>query len=109
MAAVEMAAVQHAFAFGIDDRIVVGAVEFVFDRLAQPRQRIGQHADHMGRAADRIAILQPLAVVPTADRIGRSWRSQAATRCWPGCGLTENSVASKWCGIAVQRERRQCR
>ena len=26
----------------------------------------------------------------------RSWRSRAATRCWPGCGLTANRASSKW-------------
>ena len=62
MTAVKMTAVQHLFAVGIDDWIVIGAVQFVFDGLAHPWQRIGKHADHMGRAADGITILQPLAI-----------------------------------------------
>jgi hypothetical protein len=35
MAAVKMAAMQHALA--VDDGIVVGAVEFIFDQLAKNR------------------------------------------------------------------------
>ena len=69
MAAVEMTAVQDPFACRVDDRIVVGAVQFVFDGPAHPRQGIGKHADHMGRAADRVAILQALAVLRRLDRL----------------------------------------
>ena len=62
MPAVEMAAMQDLFAFRVDQRIVVGAVEFGLDQLAQERQRVFQHADHMRCAAQRVPVLQPLLV-----------------------------------------------
>ena len=40
MPTVKVATIQHAFAFRINDGVVVGAVEFVFDGVAQPWRRI---------------------------------------------------------------------
>ena len=78
MAAVKVAAVQHVFAFGVDDGIVVGAVEFVLDRLTQKRQGIGQHADHVRCAADRVTVLQ--AVLVTRRRARSEIRAASAQR-----------------------------
>ncbi len=79
MAAVEMTAVQHALFVRIDQRIVVGAVQLGFDPLPRPIQRVFQNADHMRRAAQRIAVLQPVRVArrvhvakPAADRRSRT-------------------------------------
>ncbi len=60
MATVEVAAVQHALVVGIDQRIVVRAVQFVLDVAAHPRQGIARNADHMRRTANRIAVLQTM-------------------------------------------------
>ncbi len=60
VASVEVAAVQDALAIHIDQRVVVGAVQFGFDQLAQERQAVFQHADHMRCAAQRITVLQAL-------------------------------------------------
>ncbi len=60
--AIEVAAVQHMFADGIDDRVVVGAIEFILNRGAEEWQGISQNANHMRRTADRVTILQAFAV-----------------------------------------------
>ena len=60
MAAVEVAAVQHALVVGIDQRVVVRAVQLVLDVAAHPGQAHRAHADHVRRAADRIAVLQTM-------------------------------------------------
>src|SRR3546814_3727905 len=58
MPAVEMSAVQYALGFGVDDRVVVGAVELDFDERAQPAQAVGQHAEH--RSEEHTSELQSL-------------------------------------------------
>jgi len=60
MPTVEVPAMQHAFFFGIDDRVVVGAVQFDLDERAQPVQAVRQYAEHVGRAAQRITVLQAM-------------------------------------------------
>ena len=75
MAAVEMAAMQHALANRIDQRVVVGAVELVLDQLPQPGQRVFHDADDVRRAAQRVAILQPLLVARGA--VARQVAAQA--------------------------------
>ncbi|MCY1428996.1 hypothetical protein D9M71_448970 [compost metagenome] len=51
MATVEVPAMQYPFGLSVDDRVVVGAIEFGFDEAAQPAQAVGQHAEHMGGTA----------------------------------------------------------
>ncbi len=58
MPAVEVSAVQHAFFFGVDQRVVVGAVQLGFDELTEQAQAVGQYAQYVGCAAQRVAILQ---------------------------------------------------
>ncbi|RMS12693.1 hypothetical protein ALP75_200484 [Pseudomonas syringae pv. actinidiae] len=58
--AVKMPAVQHTLGFGIDNRVVIGTVQFDLDERTQPVQAVGQHAQHMRCAAQRIAILQAM-------------------------------------------------
>ena len=41
MAAIEVAAMQNTLLFGINNRIVIGAIEFGFNKTPQPRQAIG--------------------------------------------------------------------
>src|SRR3546814_10889304 len=74
MPAVEMSAVQYALGFGVDDRVVVGAVELDFDERAQPAQAVGLHAEHVGGAAQRVAILQAM------QRCGRGVEDRKSTR-----------------------------
>ncbi|MNS95475.1 hypothetical protein D3C72_1297390 [compost metagenome] len=66
MAAVEVATVQDALAVGIDQRVVIGAVQLGFDQLAQERQGVFQHPDHVRRAAQRVAVLQTLLIARRA-------------------------------------------
>ena len=40
-----------ALGLGVEQRVVVGAVELGLDELAQQAQAVGQYAEHMGRAA----------------------------------------------------------
>ena len=66
--AVEVAAVQHRARVGVDDRVVVHAVELDLHRLGRERERIEQHADHVRRAAHRVDILQARRLQP-GDRL----------------------------------------
>ncbi len=104
MAAIEMPAVQNALALGIDDRIIVGAIEFVFDRLAQPRQRIRQNADHVRRTTDRIAVLQTLAVARRL--IARQILAQPCSHALLArMRLDRKQSRIEMVGVAVQRKR----
>ncbi|MNJ40634.1 hypothetical protein D3C77_355340 [compost metagenome] len=62
MTAVEVATVHHVLPLPVDQRVVVGAVELVLDELAPPGQAVGHHPDDVGGAAQRVSVLQPVAV-----------------------------------------------
>ena len=83
MPTVKVATIQHAFAFRINDGIVVGAVEFIFDGVAQPRRRVCQNTDHVGRATHRITVLQTLSVaVPLIARQVLTQPARHALQAW---------------------------
>ncbi len=105
MAAVEVPAMQHALALGVDDRIVVGAIEFILDRGAKERQRVGQHADHMRRAADRIAVLQALAVALLLAGVGQIGAQPGGHILHARMRLDREQRFVEVMGVAVQRER----
>ena len=62
VAAIEVAAVHHMLPLSVDEGVVIGAVEFVFDELAPPGQAVGHHPDDVGGAAQGVSVLQPVAV-----------------------------------------------
>ena len=57
VAAVEVAAVEDVAGVGVDERVVVRAVDLDLERAPHGGQRVEQHADHVRRAADRVAVL----------------------------------------------------
>src|SRR5690554_7972209 len=58
MATVEMTAMHDLAVFNINQRIVVGTVEFGFKKLPPPGQGVFHDTNHMWRATRGVAILQ---------------------------------------------------
>ena len=104
--AVEMAAMQNALAGGIDDRVVGGAVELILDKLTQPGKRVGEHADHVRRATNRVAVLQAFAVQrrALARQIFAQPRGHALLTAM---GLYGKKRLVEMLGVAIEREGRQ--
>ena len=57
MPTVEMPAMENMFAFAIDNGIVVGAVQFIFNKATHPGQTVLQHTNNMRSATYRVTIL----------------------------------------------------
>jgi len=94
--------VQHTLFFSVDDRVVVGAVEFDLDKPAQPVQAVGQHAQHMGRATQRVTVLQAM------QRRGRGVDGQVladprSNLHLPRVRLGGKQALVKVLGVALQR------
>ena len=53
-----MAAMHDSFGNAVNERIVIGTINFVFDIDPYPAQSVTQDANHMWRTANRITILQ---------------------------------------------------
>ncbi len=91
----------------IDERIIVGAVELVFDIAPDPGHRVLRHADHVRRAADRVAVLQPVSagVVPA----GQVFAQPRGDIGLSGMGLGLEDGRVEVSGAAVERDRGQRR
>ena len=108
MAAVKVTAMQHVLAVGVDDGVVVGAVKLIVDQLAEKWQAVFEHPDNVGGAADRIAVLQAIAV---ARALGTRQVAPDA-RGYPlhaGMRLDRKQDLVEMIGVAVERDRRHGR
>jgi hypothetical protein len=111
--AVEVAAVEHVAALGVDQRVVVDAVHLDLEGAERLLRGLDQDADHVGRAADRVAILEPLGGgrrrVVIAAQIGADPRRDALG---PRVGLPGEEPRIEVAGVAARhltRDRRQPR
>ncbi len=109
VATVEVAAMQHTLAFGVDDGVVVGAVQLILDAVAEERQRVRQHADHVRRAADRITVLQALAVAFQLAGVLQVLAQPGRHVLHAGMRLHREQGFVEVVVVAVQRERGQRR
>jgi hypothetical protein len=70
VSAVEVPTVQDLVGLGVDDGVVVDAVDLRLQERLERRQRVHQHADDVRRAAQRVPILNPILDPVPAGRRG---------------------------------------
>ena len=102
MSAVEIAAVQTLAGGGIEQRIVVGTVDFGFQQRANEGEGIEQHADDMRGAADGIMVLDSAVVFGLAAGIFDVLGDPAVAGELAGMGLGQEEALIEMPAVAVQ-------
>ena len=101
MATVEVAAVENLAGLDIDQRIVVGAVELRLQEAAPPAEAVLDHADDVGRAARRVAVLQTRRVDWRGVDFRRRRVGQIIAQPLGHAGLTGMRLGGEQIGIEV--------